>query len=74
MTRNLGKERGAAIGGLEQHIAAARARLDNLGELADFDELSFERRDELDLECGVLRREIGVMTEALALLKRDVPD
>jgi hypothetical protein len=68
MVWNYGPERGEAIRVLEEQIRQAKSRLNDIAATADSQEVSFEARDQADLDYGRLSREAKLMEQAFEML------
>lgn len=68
MVWNYGPERGAVIRVLEEQIRQAKIRLEAIGATADSQEVSFEKRDQADLDYGELSGEVKIMEQAFEML------
>lgn len=68
MVWNYGPERGTAIRALEEQIRQAKIRLKAIEATADSQEVSFEKRDQADLDYGELSDEVKIMEQAIEML------
>lgn len=68
MVWNYGPERGAVIRVLEEQIRQAKIHLEAIGATADSQEVSFEKRDQADLDYGELSGEVKIMEQAFEML------
>jgi len=68
MVWNYGPERGEVIRVLQEHIREAKIRLAAIEAIADSQEVSFEKRDQADLDYGELNDEVKIMGQAFEML------
>jgi hypothetical protein len=68
MVWNYGPERGEAIRVLQEQIREAKIRLRAIEATADSQEVSFDKRDQADLDYGKLNDEVKIMKQAFDML------
>ena len=68
MVWNYGPERGEAIRVLQEQIRQAKSRLNDIAATADSQEVSFEARDQADLNYGRLNDEVKIMEQVFEML------